>query len=472
MFAQQNIGDRLPVVAGKFYSSSEKGLKKDLKTLFDKSENKNIKNIKALISPHAGYVFSGEVAASAFKQIPRDKKYKRVFILASSHVMSFKGASIYNAGDYITPLGKVKVDKELIRDLFDDNTNLGFVRDAHISEHSIEVQLPFLQYWLNNEFTLIPIVLGTSNIDVCQSIAKSLKKYYNDENLFVVSTDFSHYPEYDDAVDVDGTTANAVVSGNPRLLLEVLAQNRNKHIDNLSTSMCGSSAVVTMMNIANSSDKYTQILYKNSGDNKFYGDKNGVVGYWSISVSDQPNRFELSDESRKELLDIARNSIIRFSKDKSRISIDSKDIPDDIKSKFGAFVSVYVKEELRGCIGRFSTSTPLWENVKNLAIAASSEDSRFSSVKEDELRDMKIEISVLSPLRKIDSIDEIEMGKHGIYIKKGYASGTFLPQVAKKTGWSKEEFLGYCSRDKARIGWSGWEEADVFVYEAVVFSDK
>ena len=136
----------------------------------------------------------------------------------------------------------------------------------------------------------------------------------------------------------------------------------------------------------------------------------------------------------------------------------------------GAFVSIYINNELRGCIGEFARAKSLIEVVQEMAVSAS-RDRRFKPVQKDELDKMKLEISVLSPLKKIKSINEIEPGKHGIYIKKGMFSGTFLPQVATKTGWNVEELLGRCSRDKAGLGWEGWKTADVFVYEAQIVCD-
>jgi len=127
---------------------------------------------------------------------------------------------------------------------------------------------------------------------------------------------------------------------------------------------------------------------------------------------------------------------------------------------------------LRGCIGRFNPELPLFKVVQNMAVAAGTQDYRFPKVQPDELADIEFEISVLSPMKKIESIDEIELGRHGIYIKKGSSSGTFLPQVARHTGWTLEEFLGHCARDKARIGWEGWKDAEIFIYEAFVFSEK
>ena len=140
-----------------------------------------------------------------------------------------------------------------------------------------------------------------------------------------------------------------------------------------------------------------------------------------------------------------------------------------INEKCGAFVSLHKHGRLRGCIGHFGEAVPLHEIVAAMARAAAFEDPRFMPVSKDELDDIDIEISVLTPMRRIQSLDEFELHRHGIYIKKGRRSGTFLPQVADEVNWTKEEFVGHCSQDKAGLGWDGWRDAELYVYEAIVF---
>ena len=146
-------------------------------------------------------------------------------------------------------------------------------------------------------------------------------------------------------------------------------------------------------------------------------------------------------------------------------------LPAALTTHCGAFVTLYKHSSLRGCIGSFETTAPLYSVVRDMAVASATQDFRFTPVHSSEVRDLRIEISVLTPKRRIASIDEFHLGKHGIYIKKGNRSGTFLPQVAKETGWTKEEFFGHCARDKAGIGWDDWREAELYVYEALVFGE-
>ena len=174
----------------------------------------------------------------------------------------------------------------------------------------------------------------------------------------------------------------------------------------------------------------------------------------------------ISEEEKTEILVKARNSIKYYlDNDKSKKPKKSDGI---LNEKVGVFVSVYINSELRGCIGNFANDKTLNELIHKMSVSAIC-DRRFDSVEKEELDNMELEISVLSPLKRIYSKDEIQLGKHGIYIKQNYSSGTFLPQVATKTGWDLEQFLGHCSRDKAGIGWDGWKSAELFTYEAFVF---
>ncbi|HOW26477.1 MAG TPA: AmmeMemoRadiSam system protein B [Bacteroidales bacterium] len=471
--------DREPYAAGKFYSGRPDELKTDLKALFDGAVQKKCEHVVAIISPHAGYVYSGQVAASAFNQINRNKKYKHIFVLGSSHVKYMGGASVYYQGDYKTPLGKVKIDRELAKKLVDEYDVFTLDKEADAYEHSLEVQLPFLQYVLGEDMSLIPIIIGSQSAQICKEIASILKPYLNEENLFVISTDFSHYPSYKDAMTVDIATANSILLNDPGEFLQTLRKNTDDNIPNLATSICGWTSVLTLLYMTEGNDRIgiSPILYKNSGDTP-YGDKNRVVGYYALafsmkdSGSQTSGTFLANPEDRKELLQIARQTVESYVKKRVVPVVNEGELNPDLRIPSGAFVTLHKEGNLRGCIGRFNADEPLYKVVQDMAVSSSTQDSRFPPVKPDELGQIDIEISVLTPLKKIESIDEIILGKHGIYIKKGFASGTFLPQVATETGWNLEEFLGHCARDKAGIGWEGWKDAEIYTYEAIIFSEK
>ena len=470
--------DRQPAVAGQFYPANREELNSTLKQLFSKAvPSKEIKDVIAIISPHAGYVFSGEVAASSFNQIDTEKEYENIFVIGSSHHIAFEGASIYSHGNFITPIGTVKVNTELADQLIKKYSLFSDRTDAHESEHSLEVQLPFLQYRLKKNFKIVPIVLGTQSTSICQRIAEALWPYLNTKNLFVISTDFSHYPAYKDAKDIDKATADAILTNVPNTLIQSMEKYQSKGISNLATCLCGWTSVLTLMYMTENNPDivFTHIQYKNSGDTE-YGEKNRVVGYNAIAIALKGKKahteFKLNDKDKKELLLIARNTITEYVKNRRIPEIDMKNLSPAMKTNCGAFVTLKKHGDLRGCIGRFDASEPLHKVVQDMAIASSTQDYRFTPVAPNEIPELEIEISVLTPMRRIYSTDEIKLGTHGIYIRKGQNSGTFLPQVATETGWTKEEFLGHCAQDKAGIDWNGWKDAELYIYEALVFGEK
>jgi AmmeMemoRadiSam system protein B/AmmeMemoRadiSam system protein A len=472
----RNGVDREPYAAGRFYPSSAAELEAMLNTLFDNAVKKDVQEPLAIIVPHAGYVFSGEVSATMYKLLNPEKQYKHIFLIGSSHTMYFNGASIYTQGDFITPLGRVKVD-ELAETIVEESNIITNDVRPHQSEHSLEVQLPFLQYWMKKPFSIIPIILGGESESNCKKLAKVLAPYLTKENLFVISTDFSHYPAYNDAIQSDNAMADAILSNSTEKFSQTRNYCENRGTDGLVTAMCGWTSVYTLLSITENMENvhFEKVIYRNSGDSP-YGEKGSVVGYYGIALTEthddpEPVNFSLSDSDKEYLLHLARKAIEDYLSSHSYEKIPEGTLSGALIEKAGAFVTLTIDGNLRGCIGNFNAEKPLYQTVQEMAIAAATQDPRFLPVEMEELSKIKIEISVLTPLRKIDSIDEFVLGKHGIYIKKGNRSGTFLPQVADGTGWTKEEFLGHCARDKAGIGWEGWKDADLYVYEAIVFSE-
>lgn len=491
----QEIVIREPAVAGQFYAGNETQLRNDLKSLFSDAQVKMERSrTLAVIVPHAGYVYSGSTAASGYIQVDPDKEYHDIFVIGSSHTTYFEGAAIYASGHFKTPLGVVEVDLDLARRLVDQYDVFSSRTDAHATEHSIEVQLPFLQYYLRKPFRIVPIIIGGDNPAACGKIAEALRPYLNDSNLFVISTDFSHYPKYDDAVKVDHETAAAIATNDPQDFLLTISKNESSNIRNLATSICGWTSVLTLLDItATMTDvDYVPLTYRNSGDAPYYGDKTRVVGYYALALSrlsrenasmendeseeavsgNQDPDFHLTEKDEEDLLRIARETIESYIRDGKVPSLETESFSEILKSPAGAFVTLHKRGELRGCIGRFNPDIPLYKVVQDMAISAATQDYRFTPVRNAELNNIKIEISVLTPLKQIHSIQEITLGKSGIYIRKGQRSGTYLPQVATSNPtWTVEDFLGSCARDKAGIGWDGWKTAELYTYEALIFEE-
>ena len=457
--------------ANRFYTGDAKELENEVDSLLMRHNSSQVyDNLAALIVPHAGYYFSGNVAAAAYMAIDTKKRYKRIFLLGPSHHEWLNGASVNTGADYYaTPLGNVKVDHETAIKLTKADSVFAYHRSAHSQEHCLEVQLPFLQRRLGDVPPIVPIIISTNDYYKLKRMADVLSPYFTDDNLFIISSDFSHYPSYEDACEVDANTGKAIETGNVDEFIATIEANANSGKRNLATSACGEFAIVTLMLMMDGQYDVKHLMYQNSGDVDNY-DHSRVVGYHSFAILRRDNTsFTLSDDEKKTLKGIAFQSI--------KDSLDGKSIAQPIFNpqfsifnlKCGAFVSLHKFGRLRGCIGHFGEDYPLHEIVAKMAYAAAFEDPRFMPVTSDELADIDIEISVLTPMRRIHSIDEFQLHRHGIDIKKGFRSGTFLPQVADEVNWTKEEFLGHCAQDKAGIGWDGWRDAELYVYEAIVF---
>ncbi len=474
--AMDKLKNREPAVNGRFYPANPNELKSDLKEYFNKNKfNTSNGAIQAIIVPHAGYVFSGEVAASAYTLIDSARIIENIFILAPSHGYSIPGASIYNIGHYETPLGEVPVNLELANKLIAENKVFKSIPETHLAEHSIEVQLPFLQFHLKNKFQIIPILIGTDKDEYLKQIAESLRPYFNNCNLFVISSDFSHFPNYTDAIRADSLIKEAIITNKIRNVNEALVQNREAKMANFATSACGISAIITLLHLTenNPNIRIEAIKYMNSGDSKWGGNER-VVGYWSFAVINKTKEsatFQLCEKDKTDLLQLARKTIEAHLNHQKSYTPTIDFYSKNLITPTGVFVTLHKQKQLRGCIGRFDADEPLYKMVQTMAIASATQDSRFESVKVSELSQLSIEISVLTPMERIHSKDEIILGEHGIYIKQGMHHGTLLPQVAKDNNWSVDEFLGYCSKNKAGLGWDGWKKAELYVYKALVFSE-
>ena len=459
---------RPPAVAGTFYPSDPDDLSAQIKDFLSKVPRKTVPGtVVALIAPHAGYIYSGQVAAYSYKLL-EGKKVDTVIVIAPSHRAHFQGASVYPKGAYQIPLGLIPIDVELAQQLMKQNPIISSLPQAHSEEHSLEVQLPFLKVALG-EFKLLPLVIGSFDFSTCESISESIFKVVKGKNVLVVaSSDLSHYKPYNTAVDLDNMVINHVKKFDPQGLYNDISSG--------SCEACGAGPMIITMLLAKKLGATTSELlhYANSGD--VTGDKRGVVGYMSavFYTSEQEKskntgiNLRLSDEEKKTLHRIARAAIESQSKGEPYPAIEITS--EKLKEKSGAFVTLHKHGTLRGCIGYIRAQKQLHETIKEMALAAAFQDNRFKSVTKEELKDLEIEISVLTPLKKIDNVEEIQVGTHGIYIIKGYHSGLLLPQVATEYGWDRQTFLEHTCT-KAGLSTDVWKEKDteIYIFSADIF---
>lgn len=460
---------RPPAVAGAFYTSNPDALSAQIKDFISNVPAKTLPgNIAALIAPHAGYMYSGQAAAYAYKLI-EGKKYDTVAVIAPSHRTRFHGASVYPKGAYQIPLGLIPVDTELAQQLMKKDADISYVRQAHTQEHSLEVQLPFLKIVLD-DFKLLPIVIGSYDFATCEAISEAIYKVVKDKNVLVIaSSDLSHFHPYNKAIELDKIVIDHINNFDAKGLFKDVSSGR--------CEACGAGPIIITMLLAKKlgATKSELLFYTNSGD--VTGDKSGVVGYMSAVFFKNPEQkggrkagvdLGLSDEEKETLYKIAEAAI--ESRCLGEKYPEIKIASETLKENRGAFVTLHKHGNLRGCIGYIRAQKPLHETIREMALAAAFQDNRFKPVTKGELKDLEIEISVLTPLRKLDSIDEIEVGTHGIYIIKGFHSGLLLPQVATEYGWDRKTFLEHTCT-KAGLPTDAWKEKDteIYIFSADIF---
>ncbi|MFH1857838.1 MAG: AmmeMemoRadiSam system protein B [Candidatus Omnitrophota bacterium] len=474
---------RKSAVAGAFYPGSKAALEKTVDEYLRQVQIPRIEGtIRAIMVPHAGYVYSGGVAAHAYKAL-EGQELRTVVLMCNSHTDSFDGISVYKEGYFETPLGLVPIDQARAEKLIAANPKIMDRPSAHAQDHVLEVQLPFLQRVLKN-FKIVPILFGSDNPELPKILAEALKSEIDDKTLLIASSDMSHYPSYHDAKEADRKTIDAILSGDPAALDATLRSLEAQGIRNTSTFLCGVSGVRTVMALAKDlgANHMTLLSEANSGDTS--GDRSRVVGYSAIAfiqsqekakpaaAKTDPEEGILNNEEQKELLKIARSTVESYIREDATPSFSPSS--PNLNAPLGAFVTLRKHGQLRGCIGRFEPAIPLYQVVAQMAVAAATEDPRFRPVTQNELNELDYEISVLSPLRKVKSADEIELGKHGVQVVKGFRGGVFLPQVATEFQWDKETFLSELCLEKAGLRADCWKDPSVnlYVFTAQVFSEE
>ncbi|MFH1886543.1 MAG: AmmeMemoRadiSam system protein B, partial [Pseudomonadota bacterium] len=453
-------GVREPAVAGIFYSSDPGELEEIIREYLEKAPRPYLNGpVKALISPHAGYRFSGFVAAAGYRRVPRD--VKRVLILAPSHHAAFVGVSIPDVDAYRTPLGLVPLDPEAKR--LAGLPGFGYVPEAHAAEHSLEVQLPFLQKALG-DFTLIPLVLG--QVDP-EELARTLLPLADQGVFFIASSDLSHYHDYKEAKKLDAVCTMAM----SRFMF---------HYMDLCEA-CGKTPVTVLMHIAREKGWTGRVLdAANTADT--WGPMAQVVGYASIAyVEDQgedPMReAKTPEKDRQALLTLAR-SAIRAKLFPDAQVIRPEPVPESLGENRGCFVTLHVDGQLKGCIGTIEPLQSLVEGVEFNAVNAAFQDPRFSPLSVEEFPNIKIEISVLTvprPLPFTDGADlkeKLKPGVHGVILSRGMRRSTFLPQVWEQVP-DTDTFLTMLCR-KGSMAANCWQDPEtrVLVYEAEYFEEE
>ncbi|MCK5125583.1 MAG: AmmeMemoRadiSam system protein B [candidate division Zixibacteria bacterium] len=450
MTMKEHFEIRRPMVAGSFYPSNPVELAKQMAEFFANAPKKTlVGQVKALVVPHAGYKYSGQIAANAYKQI-EGEIYDVVVVIAPSHRF-FRGVSVYSGGGYQTPLGVVEIDRKLSGEIAQKHpgvfsSNVGHSGSGGQGEHSLEVQLPFLQTVLG-KFKLIAIMMGEQEESAIRATAEVVTAVLKDKNaLIIASTDLSHFYPEKEANRLDKNFEKALTSFETNKIIDVVEQGK--------AEACGFGPVAAMVEAERRiGGKEVEIIsYGTSG--AITGDFSEVVGYLSaVVIGKMPvNKRSIlmgrpavktqegyTDEEKAYL---RRVVIMAVEAGANNEKFNMPPIPTKrLKEKRGAFVTLNKQGMLRGCIGLVQAKKPLADAVANMAIAAAFEDPRFPEVTADELNDLDYEISVMSPLVLVTDINKIMVGRDGLMIRWEMHSGLLLPQVASEQKWNRITFL-------------------------------
>ncbi|MBL7156919.1 MAG: AmmeMemoRadiSam system protein B [Candidatus Omnitrophica bacterium] len=488
-------------LAGRWYSASKRSLTAELQSYLTKATPPSIDGeIVAIISPHAGFVYSGPVAAYGFKAISK-QTIKTVVVVGFSHTRNYDGIAVLDVDGIETPLGVVEIDKKITEQLIAAHPKIYDKPLAFLGENSIEMEIPFLQAVLN-DFKIVLVAIGDQNLENCKILGKALYDTLKDKESFllVASTDMSHYLPYKKANSMDRKTISVIEEFDADKLYTESSLSGHQ-------LMCGYGAVYATMIATKKlgADKIEILKYANSGDTTW--DKRRVVGYLSAAIiksnisasggknlrqrrirlgrkksklgpkrqmpkSEKGDNDMLNEVQRKKMLKLARDSIMHYLKNRKRLPVEETD--PVLLAEMGGFVTLHKHGQLRGCIGNIVGRGPFYLTVRDMAVEAATGDPRFPQVTLNEMDDIDIEISALSPLKKIDNPDVIEMGKHGVIVRRGFTSGVYLPQVATEAGWNREQFMNSLCGDKAGMSPDAWKkgECDIYIFTAEVFGEK
>ncbi len=404
---------RQAAVAGTFYPAEKAELSDTVANLLNAVEQHS-STPKAIITPHAGYIYSGSTAAKAYASLGSIRDViKRVILLGPAHRMYVKGLALSSAHSFDTPLGSVKIDRQAASSI-KHLAQVSVVDQAHEQEHSLEVQLPFLQKCLT-QFELLPLVVGDAS---AQEVAEVLSILWgSDETLIVISSDLSHYHDYASSQRIDAATSMAI---------------ENMNFEQLDPQQaCGYRPIQGLLTIAREREMQIERLgLCNSGDTA--GSQDRVVGYGAWSLSENQ---VLNQKNRGILVELARKSIAQGFTTQQALKINIKQYPESLTMSRATFVTLKIKGQLRGCIGTTEAVQPLVSSVADSAFKAAFRDPRFNTLSEEEFRNTELSISVLTPPTTIPFKNEAELlnslqpGIDGLTIKLGARKATFLPSV-------------------------------------------
>ncbi len=448
---------RKPAVAGQFYPGDPGTLVKTIAGFFAEVDKEPLSGRPVgIIAPHAGYPYSGKTAAKAYKLL-EGEEFDTIVVVSPSHTVFFKGCSVFTGGGYQTPLGVMETDQELAQKAASIHPLVYASAQGHATgsargEHALEVHLPFLQVVLPLA-KLVAIVMGDQEEESVGALGEVLASVLKSRNaLMVASTDLSHFHSEKKANRLDAAVKDAIEAYDPTELTECLETGKGE--------ACGGGPVAAVMSAARrlGSRELKFLDYTTSG--AATGDFSEVVGYLSaVMVMGQKAENALAEKKRvagvmgamaarrtdRKLTDEGKAQLHKIARKAIAAQLEGKDYKPartgELDMTRGAFVTIKIDGELRGCIGQIRAHDEIYRVIADMAVAAAFDDPRFPRLTKEEFERLEFEISVLTPLRRVHEFREIKVGRDGLMIKLDMHSGLLLPQVATEYGWNTTEFL-------------------------------
>jgi hypothetical protein len=477
-------GVRPPAVAGQFYPDAPDALKAAVRAFLRDALPRAAKKPIALVVPHAGYLFSGQIAADGFKQA-EGESYEVVAILGTNHTApDFRKISVYNGSGFRTPLGVVEVDREIAAALLKADTDCVADERVHEHEHSIEVELPFVQVLFPGA-RIVPVIVGSPDAALCTRFGEVLAKVLkNRRALIVASSDLSHYPTASAAEGLDREVLAAVAALDGEKLRSTIDAAMRRPVANLVTCACGEAPILSAIEAAKGlGAKGGRVVSCAHSGQTALGEQSRVVGYGAVVMTaekgpaaaqkkrrEPPYSDSFSEPERRALLTFARESMSRAVL--TQTAPLARGFGENLDQKRGVFVTLKKHGELRGCIGQTEPVMPLSQAVGAMAIRAAFFDPRFQPVSARELPEIEIEISVLTRLKPVSQAADIVVGRDGVLLTKGKESALFLPQVAVEQHWGLAAMLDNLCR-KAGLEDACWREGARFsTFRAISFGER
>jgi hypothetical protein len=424
--------------------------------------------VVAIVTPHAGHMYSGSVAGAAWSLAARlTPRPTTVVMIGPSHYYPMSKPSIWPQGAYDSPLGAVKIDKDLAASL-SRKIEAGFRRQVHQREHCLEVQIPFIRRALP-QARLVAILTGQPDLPRAREMGKALAKALSGRQaLIVVSTDLSHFHNQDQAQILDGRVAQRVEALDPAGLVRLSALGK--------AEVCGLQALAITMFAAKEMGADKGVVLDMATSARATGDTSKVVGYMAAALVATAASPQSPDKDKASFLEPKHCSALRaLARQALEAAVKGRDLPKPpaerlmLQRKYGVFVTLRRGGDLRGCMGLIRPRLPLGQAVVEMTTTAALRDPRFYPVKPEELDEIDLKISLLTPLKPVRP-ENVQVGRDGLMIKMQGRAGLLLPQVPAEMGWNRIQYLeGLCQ--KAGLSPNAWKmpQAKLYCFQAQVF---